>query len=175
MRKLRPMVVGSLLRLAGACNNPYGTKLQYMPDMADQPTPRAIGNYIDPPVGVVATNAYFYAATPEEGEVLHVSPFAGSPDEAKHRENGKHLFGKFCEVCHGSTAKGGELSKIGDVFPPAPDLTLDLYRDRKDGFFFHRITFGSALMPEYGFRTDVKERWEIVLHLRELQKEGTKL
>lgn len=144
------------------------TKLQYMPDMVTAPVARAQREYLDPPEWSVPNDAILYPKTPEEAETLLINPFTGRWDEEAQKTNGKRLFGIFCSVCHGQDAKGH--GNIQDKFPPPPDLTLDLYKNRKDGFFFHRITFGSAIMPSYGHATSPHERWQIILHLRDLQK-----
>ena len=71
-------------------------------------------------------------------------------------------------VTRGKDGKGK--GTLGDVYPPAADLTNAVYAGRGDGFFFHRITFGSALMPPYGHATSPQERWLIVKYVRKLQK-----
>lgn len=162
------LLAGGLLGALAACTpNPNETKLQYFPDMADSPAFKTQGNYIDPPEGSIAYNAILYPETPEESEKLFLNPFRGHPNEAQHAENGKHLFGIYCAVCHGDNGKGD--GRISDKFPRPPDLTLAMFKDRKDGFYFHRITHGSALMPSYGHSTTVNERWDITLHVRNLQ------
>ena len=143
------------------------TKLQYAPDMADSPTVKSQQEYLDPPEGSVSYNAVFYPKTAKESEALLSSPFAQSRQKAKHLAQGEWLWKQFCITCHGKDAKG--VGDIVDVYPRAPDLTLEQYKKRKDGFFFHRITFGNAVMPGYGYATEVDERWKIVLYLRKLQ------
>ncbi len=165
----KSIIVVGILSLLGACtNDPDQTKLQYFPDMADSPAIKTQGNYIDPPEGSVARTAILYPDTPEEAEQLLKNPLVGQSDEAKHAEEGKVLFGKFCTPCHGQDGKGN--GTIVDKFPRPPDLTQDLYKTRQDGFFFHRITFGSAIMPAYGYAITAKERWQIVLNIRNKQK-----
>ena len=170
MRSRHIIGLGLILLSLTSCKwgDPSKTKLQYMPDMADAPVVKAQREYLDPPVGSVANNAILYPKTPEEAETLLINPFTGRWDEDKHKEKGKQLFGIYCAVCHGQAANGQ--GNISDKFPPASDLTLDLYKNRKDGFFFHRITFGSAIMPSYGHSISPHERWQIILHLRDLQK-----
>lgn len=158
---------GILGGLAACTDNPNETKLQYFPDMADSPAFKTQGNYIDPPEGSIARTAILYPDTVEEAEKILKNPFRGQADEEQHTENGKQLFETFCAVCHGMTAKGD--SRISDKFPRPPDLTMDMYKKRQDGFYFYRITFGSALMPSYGHATTANERWEINLYLTKLQ------
>lgn len=160
------IVVGGLLGVFTACTgNPNDTKLQYFPDMADSPAFKTQGNYIDPPEGSIARSAILYPDTKEESETLLQNPYQGQAE--KHLQNGEHLFNIYCSVCHGPRAKGD--GNITDKFPRPPDLTMDMYKAKKDGSLFHTITFGSALMPSYGHATTANERWEIILYLRTLQ------
>lgn len=161
----------SLVALA-ACNplDPETTKIQYMPDMADAPTVKAQENYLDPPVGAMALTVPLYPKTVEDAEkVLKMPPvFASDP---QINEKGKVMYDTFCAPCHGADAKGGG-SIISAGFPQPPDITHPTYSARGDGFFFYRITFGSAsgVMPSYGHAISVHERWQIVSYLRTLQK-----
>ncbi|MBI2601491.1 MAG: cytochrome c [Deltaproteobacteria bacterium] len=161
--------LGLILNLWNCKGDPSQTKLQYFPDMADTPGIKTQGNYLDPPEGSVARDAILYPATAEEAESVMENPLRGASNQAEHVAQGKHLFETFCgAACHGLDAKGG--GAIVDRFVRPPDLTLDLYKNRKDGFFFHRITFGGAIMPEQGHNTSAVERWQIVLYLRSLQE-----
>lgn len=162
-------VLGSFLTVLPQCkqDDPRVTKLQYMPDMADGPIVKAQREYLDPPVGSVAKNAVLYPKTPEEAETQLNNPFNSPGKIEAHKEKGKALFNIYCAVCHGQDAKGE--GHLVDVFPRPPDLTAEVYKNRKDGFFFHRITFGSAIMQGYGHSISVSERWDIILHLRTLQ------
>jgi len=63
-------------------------------------------------------------------------------------ENGKLLFQIYCALCHGPNATGG--GPVASKFVPPPDLTLDLFRQRPDGFLYATIRDGGALMPGQG-------------------------
>ena len=144
------------------------TKLQYMPDMADNPVVKAQRGYIDPPEGSVAFGAnVIYPDTPEDSEKFLNNPF---PASDAILASGKDLFTTYCAVCHGDDAKGG--GTFVELYTRPPDLTAATYVARKDGFFFYRITFGGAIMPGYGHSTAPNERWHIVHYLRTLQKAG---
>ena len=149
-----------VLALLVACT-PETTKLQYMPDMADAPTVKAQEDYLDPPLGSVARGAIFYAATAETSTAKSKVTF--------NAEQGKHLYETFCLACHGAGGKGD--GPVSEDFPKPPDLTLPLYQQRSNSFIFHRITFGTAIMPAYGHMTDPAERWQIIYYLRTLQGE----
>ena len=158
-----------------ACKDgPNDTKWQIAPDMADSPTVKAQENYLESPEGSVAINAILYPETIEESEKLLRNPLARLSGQAKEQrvEQGKKLYNMFCHQCHGKDGKG--VGTITDVFVPAPDITGEMYKDRKDGFFFHKITFGGAIMPSLGHSISAVERWKIVLYIRQLQNGGQK-
>jgi len=141
-----------------------GTKMQWAPDMADSPANKAQRSYIDPPEGSVSMSAVFYPKSAEDAEKQLTVPdyIAQDPHVL---DKGKVMFETFCLPCHGANAKGGSLPGI-----VPPDLTQSAYATKGDGFFFYRITFGTAIMPSYGHATSVFERWQIVKYLRTLQK-----
>lgn len=82
-------------------------------------------------------------------------------------ENGKRFFEVYCTLCHGPDGKGG--GPIAKKFVPPPDLTLEIFRQRTDGFIYETIRSGGPLMPAQGEGLSPKERWDIVNYLRRLQ------
>ena len=82
-------------------------------------------------------------------------------------ESGKKLYGIYCALCHGMDAKGG--GPVAGKFVPPPDLTLDVFRNRPDGFLYQTVADGGPLMPAQGDALRPRERWEIVIYLRQLQ------
>ena len=146
------------------------TKWQYTPDMADAPTVKAQESYIDPPEGSVPLTAILYPSTTAESEKLLQSPIAkvGGNRKQELLAKGEVNYKRFCTPCHGAVGKGdGTVSKY---FGQVPDITSEAYANKGDGHFFHYITFGGGIMPSYGHAISAHERWEIILHLRELQK-----
>jgi mono/diheme cytochrome c family protein len=170
-RTLAALSVAALsVLVGGGCRyDGTGTKMQWAPDMADNPTAKPQKTYLDPPVGAVSMDSVEYPKTPEEAETSLKTPdrIAQDPDAVT---KGKLLYETFCSLCHGADGKGQ--GTLGPNYPPGADLTNTLYHGRGDGFFFFRITFGGALMPGYGHAISVPERWYIVRYVRELQKAG---
>ena len=165
--RLRKIILLVAVLGSTACFDREQTKLQWMPDMADTGVVKAQRDYLDPPDGSVSRESLEYPKTPEEAEVTLSNPFAPSADVVA---KGKVLFETFCIPCHGQDGKGD--GTLRDLFPKPPDITATAYHTRKDGFFFYRITFGSAVMPGYGHNITPEERWIIVHYLRALQQKG---
>ncbi|NRA44963.1 MAG: c-type cytochrome [Oligoflexales bacterium] len=167
--------VSLVLVMASCKNDPNQTKLTYMPDMADAPTVKPQQDYLDPPNGSVAQNAPLY---PPEDQVEIWEKTLSNPyyqvskkSQEIAREEGAVLYETNCSPCHGKTGKGD--GTVTDKYPPPPDLTNELYAERRDGFFFHKITVGGPIMPSRGAETYTHERWKIILHLRTLHKAGS--
>ena len=153
-----------------SCKQPNDTKWQFFPDMADgamfshQMAPLA------PPEGSVATDAMIYAQNALDAETSW-TPIEILPSRKPMFEHrGKQLYETFCDHCHGALGQGE--GTMTDVFPRSPDLTDPMYIKRKDGFFFHTITFGGALMPSLGHAMTAAERVMIILHIRKLQQDS---
>ena len=170
-----PLAVLALGLTAGCKFDAKETKWQLMPDMADTPSTKAQEDYLDPPTGSIALNAILYPATAAESSKLLKNPLArhGGPLKKIHSERGKVLYERYCTPCHGSSGKGDGLvpNKWPAIKPPSL-LDPEVYDkpDKGDGYVFHYITHGGANMPGYGHAISANERWEIVLHLRSLQK-----
>lgn len=82
--------------------------------------------------------------------------------------NGKRLFDVYCIPCHGVDGKGR--GPVAAKFVPPPDLTLEMFRQRPDGFIYEQITTGGPIMPGQGDALRPRERWEIINYLRSLQQ-----
>ena len=164
--------VAGMLVMTVACKQPGDTKWQFAPDMADAPVPKAQSAHLNPPQGSVATDAILYADNEIDAQDMFVNPLrrASSRQQQIFTAHGKKLYNTFCQHCHGLDGKGK--GTMTDVYPMAPNLTDPAYHDRKDGYFFHKITFGGSLMPPLGHAIGDLERFKIVLYLRELQEQS---
>jgi len=78
---------------------------------------------------------------------------------------GQALFRIYCMPCHG--VKGNGKGPVGKIFELQPaDLTSDYVKELTDGWIWGTITFGSYIMPRYGYDTTPKERWDLVNYVR---------
>ena len=78
---------------------------------------------------------------------------------------GHAMFMTYCLPCHGPDGKGDGL--VGQIFELQPaDLTSDYVKGLSDGWIFGTITFGSYIMPHYGYDMRPWERWDVVNYVR---------
>jgi mono/diheme cytochrome c family protein len=115
-----------------------------------------------------------YKATPEDAVRAGLelaNPVAA--DDAQARRRGPVLFSQYCQVCHGPAGQGdGPVAKRG--MPPPPPLTADKTRLMKDGQMFHVLTYGQGNMASYASQLSREDRWNVILHVRELQKQAAR-
>ena len=111
-----------------------------------------------------------YAATPADAQRAGrelTNPFA--PNDAAALARGAAVYATYCEICHGPAGKGdGTVAQRG--FPAPPSLLADKARNLADGQIFHIITFGQNNMPSYASQIDREDRWNVILHVRSLQR-----
>lgn len=134
-------------------------------DMYDQPSVKPQQEVRKPVSGSIPVSGKEKEMSREEAS--RVLKNTVKPDK-RSLENGKKIFDIYCAPCHGPEARGdGPVTK---KFPPPPDLHLDLFRKRTDGWIYGTIRDGGPLMPSYGDVISPKERWDVVNYLRDLQR-----
>jgi len=91
------------------------------------------------------------------------NPIPATPASIKM---GHALFMTYCFPCHGESGKGN--GPVGKIFETQPaDLTSDYVKnDLTDGWIWGTITFGSYIMPRYGYDMSPTERWDVVNFVR---------
>jgi mono/diheme cytochrome c family protein len=90
------------------------------------------------------------------------------PRSAESLRRGRLAYDVYCTVCHGAQGRGD--GPVAGRLGYAPDLTLDLTRERSDGYLYAIIRHGRGLMPRYGDRIQSRiERWNVVNYVRQLQ------
>jgi mono/diheme cytochrome c family protein len=81
---------------------------------------------------------------------------------------GHAIYDEYCVVCHGPAGLGdGTVAgKMGYV----PNLTMDLTKQRSDGYLYAILRHGRGIMPRYGDKIrDPRDRWNVVNYVRRLQ------
>ena len=80
---------------------------------------------------------------------------------------GKILYTRFCNHCHGETGQGDGL--VGQVIKGVPAYNSRSVKDKSEGHIFHVITQGIRRMGAHGSQLSVDERWKIVRYVQTLQ------
>jgi mono/diheme cytochrome c family protein len=120
------------------------------------------------PGGTLPTSGGEPPMSRSEAAVALKNPLAATPDALRH---GKVLFDTDCAPCHGATAMGdGPVAAHTTV--PATDLTAGPSIARSDGYLYATIRNGGTVMPAYADAMSATERWQVVLYLRQLQREA---
>ena len=81
---------------------------------------------------------------------------------------GKVLYQRYCNHCHGASGKGD--GKVGTVFLGVPNYSSDAYKDLSGGHIYHVITHGKGRMWPHASQVNPEERWKIVHYVQTLQK-----
>lgn len=107
--------------------------------------------------------------------------FEGLPPQVRRDaalvDRGRSLFNIYCAPCHGASGDGQgpinqrAISNNEPKWVPAPSLLSDQVRQRPDGYLYNAIRNGIRNMPPHGSQIPTHDRWAIVAHLRELQRQ----
>ena len=183
--KLRYLLIAGvcLLVLLIAANLPArSTLFTLVYDMFDQPSikPQEKGSMNAFVVGAVSTDGneiedpddrfsrIIKDVISETATINPIQPTGASYDE------GELKFDTFCTVCHGSTrdinAAGFAKTKVNDLGMIAPAV-ITLTPHFSDGYIYHKIKYGGAVMPAMGYALDAGERWNIVNYIRKLERQ----
>ena len=94
------------------------------------------------------------------------SPIEFTEDVVK---DGKALYARFCEHCHGENGQGDGL--VGQVLLGVPAYNAGSTKDLPPGHIFHVITHGIRRMGAHGSQLSEEERWKIVSYVQTLQNQ----
>jgi mono/diheme cytochrome c family protein len=87
-------------------------------------------------------------------------------------DRGQERYGIYCAPCHDGTGggQGTVVTRKNSLWqPPPPTFHQARIREMPDGQVFATITHGVRVMPSYGARIPVDDRWAIVSYVRALQ------
>ncbi len=153
----RTALLAALLLGAGACSNDWRTDMWYQPSLRPEDAPRP------QPDRSVPLGAVPHYESRDDTEAL-ANPVA--PD-ARSLARGQALFLARCAPCHGPQGHGG--GPVSRYFPPAPDLAYATVQARSDGFIWGTISYGGKAMPPAREGLSVRDRWDLVNHVRFIQ------
>ncbi len=89
--------------------------------------------------------------------------------DARVIADGKVLYSRYCQHCHGSKGKGFEGDgKVNEKLPGIANLTTDRYAEITEGHIFHVITVGQGLMGAHGSQVSPEDRWKIARFVKEV-------
>ena len=126
-----------------------------------QPVPGTV------PIGGLKEDTAFFTGKGADGQFVATIPHA--VDEALV-ERGRQRYTIYCQPCHDARGDGrGILFQRGNV--PTATFHQDKIVQYADGQIFDVITNGVGLMPAYRWPIPPADRWAIVAHVRELQRE----
>lgn len=90
------------------------------------------------------------------------------PLNEKTLAEGKVLYDRYCQHCHGATGAGD--GKVGEMYKGIPNYASDAYKNMNEGHIYHVITFGKARMWPHASQVTPEERWKIVHYVQKLEK-----
>lgn len=94
------------------------------------------------------------------------NPDAANPESLK---NGKELWIKHCQSCHGKSGKG-DGTKAAQLKTEPGNFTLPDTQKQPDGSLFYKISEGRADMPSFKKKIpEAEDTWDIVNYIRTLK------
>lgn len=96
--------------------------------------------------------------------MLH-NPYAYTKDNL---EEGKALYVRNCQHCHGEQGDGQGL--VGVKFKGVPNYSTGAYKTMNDGHIYHVIQWGKGRMMPHGSQVNPEERWKIAMYVHVLQR-----
>jgi mono/diheme cytochrome c family protein len=134
-------------------------------DMVNQPSYRPQEDPRPLPDGAVARGAAEAPMTREQAIATLRNPVAATKASL---ERGRRLYAISCGHCHGAGAKGD--GPVAAKFVKPADLTSPQYAKAADGLLYYAIRYGTPMMPPHSEALAPEERWDVVNHLRRLQR-----
>ncbi|MFH2132643.1 MAG: cytochrome c [bacterium] len=141
--------------------------------------PQEPGSMTTFPIGTVSVDGRIYADPADrfnwlvpEMNIRSATPNPFKPDP-ESLANGRLKFNTYCQVCHSDSdlinAAGFAATKINDLGMIAPAV-ITLTPDFTDGYIYHKVKHGGAVMPTLGYATTDRDRWDIINYIRTLEK-----
>jgi mono/diheme cytochrome c family protein len=119
------------------------------------------------PIGGLKEDTAFFTGKGTDGQFVATIPV--TMDEAL-LERGRQRYEIYCQPCHDARGDGrGILFQRGNV--PTATFHQDKIQKYPEGQLFDIITNGMGLMPAYRWPIPPADRWAIIAHVRELQRE----
>ncbi len=91
------------------------------------------------------------------------------PENEQTLEEGKVLYSRYCQPCHGENGKGD--GPVGKVYKGVANFSAGNYKTMNSGHIFHVITWGRGRMWPHGAQVNPADRWKIVHYVHQLQQQ----
>ena len=177
-------VAGAALALGatGCTSAPDATGVQYAPEMyeslAYEPLRQTAFNSVNafginqrtPAIATIPRGKLdYYTHIPKDSvkiaeRTLH-QPFAYTK---ANLEEGKLLYSRICQHCHGEQGNGQGL--VGLKYKGVPNYATGEYTKMNDAHIYHVIQWGKNRMMPHGSQVTPEERWKIAMYVRVLQR-----
>jgi hypothetical protein len=119
------------------------------------------------PVGGLKEDTAFFTGKGADGQFVATIPV---PVDEPLLERGRQRYEIYCQPCHDARGDGrGILFQRANV--PTASYHEEKFLKYADGQIFDVITNGTGLMAGYRWPIPPADRWAIVAHVRELQRE----
>lgn len=127
-------------------------------------------NMLLPPPNTVPRGKYLPYRIPKDSIELAARVLSNPLDSTSAViDEGKILYDKFCDHCHGNSGMGDGL--VGQTFAGIPPYNSRAVQDISEGQIFHVITLGKGRMGAHGSQISVDDRWKIVRYVQVLQQQ----
>lgn len=111
----------------------------------------------------------FYQAKPwnaPDAFVKKANPVKSNDESVK---NGKALWGKHCQSCHGKAGMG-DGTKTAQLETELSDFATDAVQKQSDGSMFYKISEGRDEMPTFKKKIpDEEDIWSVINYVRTLK------
>ena len=124
-----------------------------------------------PPANTVRRGDYLPYRIPKDSLTVAALVENPLPDSEDILKDGKVLYERFCDHCHGAKGLGAEEGSVGEVFAGVPSYTSAAVKNVSGGHIFHVITMGKGRMGAHGSQMSVEDRWKIVRYVQTLQNQ----
>lgn len=129
-------------------------------------------NMRQPPENTISRNAYGVLPNNIHKDSLALAERVLKnplPENEEVLAEGKELYLRFCEHCHGTSGAGDGL--VGQVYLGVTPYNSAAVKDKAGGHIYHVITHGKGRMQAHASQLDPMERWKIVRYVQTLQKQ----
>jgi len=119
------------------------------------------------PIGGLQEDGAFFTGKQADGQFVATIPVAVDDTVV---ERGRDRYEIYCQPCHDARGDGiGILYQRGSV--PTATFHQEKILKYPDGQLFDVITNGVGLMPSYRWPIPPADRWAIIAHVRQLQRD----